>query len=83
MSVGNGISLEQLIGIFRLDGSGWGLGRGVNGDLRQFQIEEGSLDQMESVIEAVSKATAELVKEGVEVTKLHFPVLLSLKDLLP
>lgn len=83
LSVESGVIYEQLDSTFRVNGSSWGLGCGINGDLRQVQIGEGSLDLMEAIIEAIGKATAELVKEGVGVSKLRFLVLLHPKDLLP
>ena len=83
LSIKSGGNVEKLIGILRLDRSSWGLGHGVYGDLGQVQVKEGSFNLTEAIFEAVSKVAAELEKEGIGVTELCFPVLLSSKDLHP
>ena len=38
LRVGNGVINKQLIGVFRVDGLGWSLGLGVNGNMGQVQV---------------------------------------------
>lgn len=51
---------EKFIGSFRFNRTGWILAFGVNGDMGQVQVWEGSLDLTKAVVEAVDKRTSHL-----------------------
>ena len=61
LKVKGSIIHKQLIGIFRVNGTGWGLGLGVNRDFEQIQVREGDLDLTEADVEAISKGTTQLI----------------------
>ena len=58
-SVESGVSLKQLVGTFKIDGSGWGLGHDINKDLRHVQVREETLDLKEALIKIVSIVATE------------------------
>ena len=51
---------EKLIGSFEFNRTGWSLAFGIDGNVGQVQVREGSLNLTKVVIEAIGERTAEL-----------------------
>lgn len=80
LRVGVGFISKKLVGSFGVDGLGWCLGLGVNGDVRKVQVREQSLNLTEGIIKVVDEGATKLLQKSVRVTILPYHILLSLME---
>ena len=80
LRVGVGLIGEELVSAFGIDRLGRSLCLGVDGDVRKIHVREEGFDLMEAVVKTVSKGATKLLQEGVKVTILSQPILLSLTE---
>ena len=80
LRVGVGLIGEELVSAFGIDRLGRSLCLGVDGDVRKIHVREEGFDLMEAVVKTVSKGATKLLQEGVKVTILSHPILLSLTE---
>ena len=52
---------KKLVGSFEVDGLGWSLGLGANGNMGKVQVRERGLDLTEAIIKAIGKGATKLL----------------------
>ena len=52
---------KKLVGSFKVDGLGWSLGLGANGNMGKVQVRERGLDLTEAIIKAIGKGATKLL----------------------
>ena len=80
LRVGVGFINKKLFGSFGVDGLGWSLGLGINGDVGKVQVQERGLDLTEAIVKFIGKEATKLLYKGVGITIFPYRILLSLMD---